>query len=137
MVTVLAGELTSGVAPWRDAEAVKAAVRGWVRDAVADDGPQSPVWVVEADGEVVGFAAARISAHWTGQLDAYLGELVVDPRHRGQGLARRLLEAVEAWARDQGLEHVRIATGAANFRARGLYARAGYVEEDVVVTRRV
>ena len=136
-VEALAIELTAGVAPWRSQDEVRAAVRDWVEESMADAGPDRPVWVAEVAAEVVGFVTARSSVHWSGQTDAYVGELVVAPAARRRGVAGRLLAQVEEWAREQGVQLVRVPTGAANHAALGMYAQAGYQTEDVVLTKRV
>lgn len=64
------------------------------------------IWVAvdEAD-KPVGFAVAH-------ELDgnAYLHELDVDPAHGRRGLGTRLIEAVTAWARENGYPAVTLAT---------------------------
>ncbi len=94
------------------------------------------VLLVAVDGrEVLGFAGAEEQHHFTGQPQAYLGELVVAPGARRRGVAAALVGAVEEWARSRGLPVVTLDTGAANGPARALYARLGYVEEQVTLTR--
>jgi putative acetyltransferase len=44
----------------------------------------------------------------------------------GQGLGRALLEAIETWARTEGLDVLRLETGVRNNEAVALYERAGY-----------
>jgi ribosomal protein S18 acetylase RimI-like enzyme len=85
----------------------------------------------------VGFAAAQLERHFAGPLDAYLGELVVHRDAEGRGAGRKLVAAVEHWARAAGARFVTLETGAANTRARGFYAALGYAEEQVRLTRRL
>lgn len=76
--------------------------------------------VAECDGEVVG-------AGWThgrGRV-AGLGPLAVLPRHRGQGLGRRLLEACMAALGGRGAQ-VRVVEDAADTAALGFFVRAGF-----------
>ncbi|MCF6525819.1 GNAT family N-acetyltransferase [Streptomyces sp. JJ36] len=58
--------------------------------------------------------------------------LVVDPRVRGRGIARALLEAGCARAREQGAVRVTLRVLGHNTVARRLYAAAGFVEEGVL-----
>ena len=136
-VQALAGELTAGVAPWRPAAGVAAAAESWVADAcrAAEDDDHVLLVACSAGGEVVGFAGATARRHFSGEREAYLGELVVAPSARGGGIAGRLVAAVEAWALGQGLHRVTLDTGAANTAARALYAQLGYAEEQVQLTR--
>ena len=100
-------------------------------------GPDHPVWVVEdADTHaIVGVASAELRTHFTGQVDCYMGELVVSPTHEGRGIGRRLVETVEAWAKEMNAPHVTLETGAANHRARRFYKGVGYLEEVVRLTK--
>ena len=56
--------------------------------------------------------------------------MYVVPDARGRGLARVLLEALEALARDLGYERVRLDTGVHQHAALKLYRGAGYLEID-------
>ena len=57
---------------------------------------------------------------------AEIKRMYVRPSHRGQRLGRRLLEFVEAQARDDGLLLARLETGIAQPEAIALYERSGY-----------
>jgi len=132
----LAERLQEGVASWRDATAVAAAVQGWVREAVdADASERRALFVVEDGGELLGFVTASTRRHFAGDLDAYVGELVVDRRAEGRGIGRMLMTAAEAWGRGQGLAHISVDTGAANARARAFYDALGYEEEEIKLTK--
>ena len=131
-VAGLADRLTAGVAPWRDAGAVRDAVRGWVRDATVGT---DPVWVAEAGGVVVGFVHAGERAHFSGERDGYVGELAVAEHAARRGVGRALLAAAERWAAGRGLRRLTLETGAANGTARAFYAALGYQEEDVRLSR--
>lgn len=50
----------------------------------------------------------------------------VAPQARGAGLARRLLEALEAQAADFGMRRVRLDTNRSLGEAQALYRKAGY-----------
>jgi ribosomal protein S18 acetylase RimI-like enzyme len=132
----LAERLQEGVAPWRDATAVGAAVEEWVREAVDSDASErQAVFVAEERGEVVGFVTTSTRRHFAGDLDAYVGELVVDRRAEGRGIGRMLMTAVEDWGRCQGFAHISLDTGAANAHARAFYRALGYEEEDIKLTK--
>ena len=65
------------------------------------------------------------------RLDDGVGEIkrmYVVPDARGRGLARELLGALEAAARDLGYTRVRLDTGAEQPHAEALYRSAGYVD---------
>ena len=104
--------------------------------------------VAEVDGEAVGAAVAELreplpNAAVQPQLDvrrrrAYLGYLAVQARYRGQGIGGRLLDAVEAWARDQGAELMATGTNLrSNVGAVEFYERHGYERQSVVLRKRL
>jgi GNAT superfamily N-acetyltransferase len=57
---------------------------------------------------------------------AEIKRMYVAPAARGQGLGRRLLEALEDAARERGYARIRLDTGARQPGARALFERAGY-----------
>lgn len=137
-VLAMADRLTVGVAPWRDAGAVRTAVRGWVSGALSGDPiTGDPVWVAELDGAVVGFVHAGERTHFSGERDGYVGELVVAEPAARRGIGRALLAAAEDWAAGRGLRRLSLETGAANTTARAFYAALGYQEEDVRLSRSI
>jgi GNAT superfamily N-acetyltransferase len=116
-VVALAPCLTEGVAAWRDADAVADAVRGWVTDSLdQNESDGHCVLVAVRDSRVVGFVTVTTRRHFTGQVDAYIGELVVAAEVERMGVGRALMKAAEAWARERGLQRITLETGAANVR---------------------
>jgi ribosomal protein S18 acetylase RimI-like enzyme len=137
-VLALASRLCIGVAPWRPAAGVRSAVRDWVEESVDAAGNDQAVFVARVagpGGEVVGMVAVTEQRHWSGVLDAYVGELATAEHLEGRGIGRALLAAAEEWAASRGLAHITLETGAANTRARGFYGALGYVDEEVRLTR--
>lgn len=63
--------------------------------------------------------------HWTGDLDAYVGELATAEHLEGRGIGRALLARAEEWARGRGLDRITLDAGAANTHARGFYTSLG------------
>ena len=135
-VLALGGRLNEGVAPWRDPAGVASAVRGWVEEALASTADDRAVLVAEREGRVLGFVTVAEQEHWSGGLDAYIGELAVDRDAERGGVGRALVDAARAWAAGRGLSRLVLATGAANAGARSFYAAQGFEEEDVRLTLR-
>jgi ribosomal protein S18 acetylase RimI-like enzyme len=134
----LAPRLTEGVAAWRDPAAVLPAVRGWVKDSLdALGSPGHAVYVATLGGGVVGLVSVAERTHFTGQVDAYVGELAVRAGLERRGIASTLMAAAEAWAAGRGLPFLTLETGAANQPARSLYRSLGYLEEDVRLTKAI
>lgn len=137
-VMALADRLTSGRPPWRDLDRWLATARGWVAESVAAaDTPMHALLVAVVDDTVVGLVSLSTRTHFTGDVDAYVGELVVACGHERRGIGRALLADAESWAREHGLVTLTLDTGALNTGARGVYASAGFVEEDIRVTKRL
>ena len=86
--------------------------------AVAGDG--SVLYLADAGGVIVGGVYASLSG---GVVD--LG-MFVAREHRGAGVGSALLEAVIAWARQQGAHKISLAAWPTNHPAIGLYARYGF-----------
>ncbi len=134
-VMELAHRLEEGVAPWRDRAGVSAAVRSWVADHLGNlDHGTDAMFVATNDGSVVGFVTLAEKHHWSGALDAYIGELAVDADVEGRGVGRALVAAARGWARERGLKRVILQTGAANRRARAFYTALGFEEEDITLS---
>ncbi|WP_406052890.1 GNAT family N-acetyltransferase [Kribbella sp. NBC_00889] len=132
----LAPRLMEGVARWRSPDGVRAAVTGWVVEAVERAAePGRFVYVAEMDGVVAGFVTGERRTHWSGDQELYVGELVVSTSHEGEGVGRALIDAVTDHARRLGVTTITLDTGAANMSARGFYRSLGFEEEDVKLTR--
>jgi len=70
--------LAEGVAPWRDQAEALLAGRRWLEDSLdAAKTGDGLVLVVADTGEIAGVISIRPSTHFTGERDAYIGELVV------------------------------------------------------------
>jgi GNAT superfamily N-acetyltransferase len=61
----------------------------------------------------------------------YFGRLAVDPAFRGQGIAKRLVAAVEAEARRRGLSRVHLQTRLVLLDNRRLFASCGFREGEL------
>jgi RimJ/RimL family protein N-acetyltransferase len=77
---------------------------------------------------IVGFASANIEYGFRMQHDAFVNVAVL-PEWRGQGLARRLHDRVEAWAVDRGVRRLTATVQAPNLAGRAFAAALGYETE--------
>lgn len=99
---------------------------GGYSDSPPQDEGKGCFLIARLEGRAVGCGALRA-------LDARTGEIKrmwIAPEARGRGLARQLLEALEAQARSLGLARVRLDTNRALTEAQALYRKAGYREID-------
>lgn len=80
-------------------------------------------------GAVLGFAFARPRpAPETLAVDRLLDveTVAVLPAARGAGIGTALMEAIDAWARERGIDHLSVSVRTANEGARRLYERRGF-----------
>jgi len=132
----LAPRLAIGIAPWRDPQKMIVTAQGWITGSIEQHGKKSVVIVAEDEhGERLGFATVSHSTHFTGEGQAYIGELATNETAEGRGVGKALAQACEQWARDQGYRFLSLATGAANERALGFYRHMGYQDEDVTLVK--
>jgi GNAT superfamily N-acetyltransferase len=112
-------------------EALRSAFRAWIADLM----PKGTyiAWVVEAgydDGrrEIVSGGGATIipwppGPRYGGMRLAFVYNVYTEPAHRGRGLARRVMDAIHAFCRDEGIGSV--ALNASTF-GQPLYESIGY-----------
>lgn len=111
--------LARGVAPWRDAAKMAAAMGRFVEEDVAAIGERAAVFVAQgADGRPLGFVTVGHNVNFTGEEQAYVGELAVSEEMEGHGAGRALMGAAEAWAAAKGI------VSSSSKRARGTRGRA-------------
>lgn len=135
-VLAIAPRLTTGVATWRPNDAVAGVVQDWVESSLrGHDVDDRPVFVADNAGRIIGFATGATRKHWSGDVDAYIGELAVAEDCLTRGVGRALVSAVETWARTAGHSRITLETGAGNEGGLAFYAALGYSVEEVVLTR--
>jgi ribosomal protein S18 acetylase RimI-like enzyme len=93
--------------------------------------PAKAVWVVEADGAVVGYAVAGPCKLPHPEVTAACGELeriYLAGAHQGGGLGVRLLAEALAWLQKDGPRRLWIGVWSENLGAQRLYARHGFAK---------
>jgi len=91
-------------------------------DTAALARPNVRFFVARLDGAAVGCGAVVLAEDGTAEIK----RMFVDGRARGQGVARRLLDALETAARNAGAAAICLETGTRSDAALALYRRAGY-----------
>ena len=120
------------VPPWRTATEIARADHPILLAALRQPAAESLLLVVEEGDRLLGFLfAAERADYFTGERVAHVEDLALHPEAEGKGLARRLMEAAEEWARERGCRRVTLNVWARNERAVGLYHRLGYQPETV------
>ena len=132
----LAPRLAIGMQPWRDLKLWLATVESWLTESINQHNQKTMVLIAEDEqGERFGFATVSHSTHFTGQLQAYIGELATSEIGEGRGVGAALVKACEQWAGEQGYTILTVSTGAANTRALRFYHQLDFHDEDVTLTK--
>ena len=114
----------------REPDAVEATEQ-MLAEALFGDAPVAHCHLAELDGEVVGFALWYVSfSTWKGLPGLWLEDLFVRPEARGEGLGRRLLEALAAVCVERGWARFEWWVLDWNTPAHGFYASLGARPED-------
>jgi GNAT superfamily N-acetyltransferase len=79
----------------------------------------------EVDGRVVGVVSGGTNESHPGT--RWLYAMYVTPSARGSGVADLLVDAVEQWTRDQGVDKLYLHVAGAMSRARSFYEGVGFV----------
>lgn len=91
--------------------------------------PQTPVFVYDREGTVLGYAFCVLRHQGSGSLKElttlYLDDLCVDQKARGAHIGTALFEHVKAFAREQGCYNVTLHVWACNPEAEAFYAALG------------
>ena len=98
-------------------------VAGIVAEFIERFNPQRErCWIAEIDGEIVG----SVFLVEKSKTVAKLRMLIVDPRARGLGLGRRLVNECTRFARQTGYRKITLWTVSSLSAARAIYRNAGY-----------
>ena len=132
----LAPRLAIGKQPWRDLTLWLKTVEEWLTASIEQHDLKTMVLIAEDEqSERLGFATVSHSTHFTGQKQAYIGELVTSEAAEGQGIGTALVKACEQWAGEQGFTIITLTTGAGNARALKFYDNLGFHNEDITLTK--
>ncbi len=84
------------------------------------------VLIADEDGRAIGWVHVELLPSLASGLQANIGGLVVDERHRSDGIGAELLAAAEAWAVERGARRMSVRSRVARERAHRFYEREGY-----------
>jgi ribosomal protein S18 acetylase RimI-like enzyme len=122
-------------------EQVADAYMDWMQRQVAEGA--GAILVAEAAGAFCGFVAYRLARADTpaetpdSNLFGHVLDVCVLPRYRRNGVAQRLLQAVEDDLSARGVARLRLSALAANAPARAAYEKAGLVLYEVTYEKRL
>jgi ribosomal protein S18 acetylase RimI-like enzyme len=100
---------------------------GWLTRRLAE--PRMFVEVGRDAGEVVGMIIVTVEKEvpiYTYSEYAYVQDMAVRESHRRRGIAQQLVADAAAWARDQGLNQLRLMVASQNPAAQAAFEKAGF-----------
>ena len=89
---------------------------------VFSEAERNAFWVVEADEKIIGMFGIEGRSNESTELR----RMYLDPRHRGRGIAQRMLQCAEARARELGFEKLVLSTAEVQEAAIAFYRKSGY-----------
>lgn len=113
--------------PKFDRKQVEGLQSKWIENSCAKDADAA--LIIEVDGKLGGFITCILEkeyARLTGTKLGFIGLLGVLPQARGKGCGMRLVNAALNWFKSQGADIVTVGTQSINYRALGVYQKAGF-----------
>lgn len=123
---------------WSEAEALDRSARSYIEllpDGLETAGHQLRSMVTDED-ERVGHAWFAVEDRPIGSV-VFIYDIAVYAAHRRKGYAQAALGEIETYARERGCIGVQLHVHGGNAGARQIYLRAGFVETDVTMLKRV
>jgi ribosomal protein S18 acetylase RimI-like enzyme len=94
------------------------------------------MFVAESDGKVVGFIGYIVfPSFWECANQGFINDFFVHKDFQGEDIGSKLIEAVVERADREGLDELHVSTGWNNKRARRLYEKFGFTEEQLLLER--
>jgi GNAT superfamily N-acetyltransferase len=93
--------------------------------------PNFVLWGAFQGGNLVGFVGTSRDPRPKLKHRLGVGPMYVTPEARGRGVGRALMDAVIAWAREQGVEQLHLSVTVGNGPAERLYSACGFVSYGV------
>ncbi len=123
--------------PWHDGQDLIDFQHRYMRAAFARPKAETVTLIAEApDGERLGYVHAETATDSvTLEPCGYVTVLALTKEAEGQGIAGRLMAGVEDWARGKGFRLLGLDVFANNRRARSFYAKLGYAEDSLRLTK--
>jgi GNAT superfamily N-acetyltransferase len=110
---------------WPDMALDREALRGTFKRGAGSE--TDVLLCAEEHGRSIGFCAyAIVNNLWQAGRIAYVYAMVVDEKHRGQGVGSRLLSAVIEGSRALGLKRVELDSGFPREKAHAFYTGLGF-----------
>ena len=105
------------------------------------ENPDTPVFVYELDGQVVGYVFCELQVPRSHNLNPiktlYIDDLCVDECERKSGVGKRLFERVKAYAKENGFDWITLNVWNDNVNALAFYRKMGLTERKTILEYRV
>ncbi len=99
--------------------------------------PTGRIWVAAEADRIVGMCTAQVLVSTAeGGAVALVEDVVVAADRRGRGIGRQLLEALEGWARREGLSRLQLLADRDNHSALDFYRCLGWSETRLIALRK-
>lgn len=93
--------------------------------------------VAEVDGRVVGMCSAQLLISTArGGLVALIEDMVINQGFHGRGIGRRLMDAIEQWARDHGATRLQLLADRNNQSALAFYKKLAWQSTQLICLRK-
>lgn len=123
--------------PWHTKEDLLRFQHRFMNNALARPDSESATFIAEDETpDRLGFLHVEaITDSVTLEPCAYVSLLAVTRAAEGRGVTSQLMQAAEDWARLQGFRLIALDVFASNRRARAFYARQGYQDDSLRLTK--
>ncbi len=102
------------------------------------------ILVAEEDSQLIGFTWFLVEKLPTDIMfikpaDVFveIADFVVSEDYRNRGVGRALIKKVEEYAKDKGIDKVKLHVTASNKLGREIYEKLGFHEEEVILTKEI
>ena len=96
------------------------------------------ILVAETAGKVIGMCTGQLVISTAeGGPAVWVEDMVVDPAHRGRGIGRSLLQAMMAWAGEQGATRLQLLADKHNPQALAFYEQISWQSSALICLRRL
>ena len=112
-------------------QTVRDSLAGQTEGHLAGHGDNNQVFVARTpeDGLVGYLWVAEIKSGFTGEKQAYILNIYITEKSRGQGIGEQLMRQADAWALGRGYKRVGLGVSIRNSSAIRLYEKLGYEME--------
>jgi GNAT superfamily N-acetyltransferase len=117
---------------WRDPRQMTAVDLRVISVVLDSPSTSASILIAEdSNGQGIGFIHLCEEEDYYGGACGHVGDVVVSPAARGQGVGKALLAAGEQWARDRGYRMLTLNVFVGNEQARAVYESIGFLPETI------